>query len=493
MFEVRVFQGDEALQLPTYSPMEIEFVLTDTLPALNFYEYNRRAGEWAELGPIEAGATRLEYQTLGENADPRRRAPRQDCFLPFTVKSKAIGDTLKTYFDAMQLGLQLAQTPGALREFFKTGFVDFDKRWKQSSNYKNFQYAGTKYVGTVAYMQLLNNKDFYSVRLKPDQPKVDQSTKKVVFELMDVGNNHPELRALKDRKWSFNTQSGKLVRIHMFLSNWADARLEHKGGTQFKLTIKGREQYIDMDITAVLEGKEKAAAGETCNALFARYESALNRHRRSLDDSIGFARDNWAHFLAFSKLFMPADEQCMTLSEWVEHFESHCSEMQTRYDSLWNRPYSPATLQEIRLALGRLPVSPTLDPVTPAEPPPFVRILSVDGFGVFNCDQIERLGNALPLVASYVDERGEAIEAESLSLVDYSINSVLTFPPNQIAYNPDSRTALLLVAKNGKKYLLTAAEFAALSLKNKRSYTFSMRDISAQLRHVEDLRGLLSL
>lgn len=500
MFEVRVFQGNEELRLPTYKPLEIEFRLTDTLPNLNFYQFQTASGQWVDLGRIDASAPRLEYQTLNPNnpntGNAGRRPIRQDCFVPFVVKTEPIKDTLKTYFDAMQLGAQLAHSPGALTEFFNTGFVEFDKRWRQSNNYKNFQYAGTKYTGTSSYMNLLNNKEFYSVKLKPDQPKVDQNTKKVTFEIMDLGNNHPEIRTLKDRHWSFDTRSGTqkgLTRTHMFLSNWSDMRLEHKGGAQFRLTIKGRDQYIDMDITAELEGKEKANAAETYQNIQSRYESALNRHRRALDDSMAFARSNWGYFLAFSKVFMPAEEQCMTLKEWVTHFENNIQVMQMRYDSLWNRPYSSETQQWIRRCMSGLPISPTLDPVTPVEVPPFVRVLSVDGFGVFNCDQIERLGNAQPLIATYVDPSGNAIEAESLSLVDYSINSVLTFPPNQIAYNPQSKTALLVSAKDGKKYLLRAAQFAALPLKGKKNYTFQMEDVTAQLRSVDDLREMLRL
>ena len=167
--------------------------------------------------------------------------------------------------------------------------------------------------------------------------------------------------------------------------------------------------------------------------------------------------------------------------------------MQTRYDSLWQLPFNSNTLYMLKKAMGDLPISPTLQPATPIEVPAFVRILSVDGFGVFNCDQIERLGNALPLIAAYVDEKGQPIDAESLSLVDYSINSVLTFPPNQIAYNPASKTALILIAKNGNKYILRSSQFAALSLKNKKNYTFEMENITSQLKSVDVLREMLSL
>lgn len=492
MFEIRVFQGDEELTLPTFKPMEIQFVLTDTLPNLNFYEYSAENKQWTELGPLESTANTQEFQT--QTQAPQQREVRQDCFVPFTVKSKPIQDTLKTFFDAMQLGSQLAHTPGAFQELFQTGFIEFDHRWKRSNNYKNFQYAGTKYVGTVPAMELLNKKEYYGVKLKPDQPKVDKDTKKVTFELMDLGGTHPEFRALKDRHWSFDTREEKgLTRTFMFLSNWADARLEHKGGTQFKLTIKGRDKYVEMDITAILEGKEKAAPGETCEKLFSKYESALNRSRRQLDDSLAFARENWGYFLAFSKTFMPADEQCMTLKEWVAYFERNSQKMQLRYDSLWQLPYNSETLRLIKKAMGELPISPTLDPVTPVDVPAFVRVLTVDGFGVFNCDQIERLDKAVPLIATYVDENGQPIDPETLSLVDYSINSVLTFPPNQIAYSPGARTALVLAAKNGNKYILKAPQFAQLPLKNKKSYTFQMENVTSELKNVESLRNLLQL
>lgn len=491
MFEIRVFQGDTPLQLPTYKPMEIRFQLTDTLPNLNFYEYVTAKTEWRELGKINPNEPIQEYRTQNT---PDKKEVRQNCFVPFSVSTKPIKDTLKTFFDAMQLASGLAHRSGALTELYKTGFVTFDDRWKRSNNYKNYFYASAEYVGDISYLDILNNKQYYNIQLKTEQPKVDQNTKRVTFEIRDLGGKHPELRTLKDRIWSFNTRSekGGQTRIHMFLSNWTDARLEHKGGSQFKLTIKGREKYMEMDITGELTKKDKAE-GINFEDIYKRYESALNRRRRELDDSITFAHENWGYFLMFAKTLMPADEQCMSLGEWVQYFENNIYKMQSRYDSLWHSPFNSITLNMIKKAMGRLPISPTLDPVAPVDVPPFVRVLSVDGFGVFNCDQIQRLGNATQLIATYVDESGNAIEPESLSLVDYSINSVLTFPPNQIAYNPASRTALVLAAKNGSKYILRADAFAKLLLKNKKSFTFQMEDITAQLKSVDDLRKELSL
>ncbi|MCH2046041.1 MAG: hypothetical protein MK212_18140, partial [Saprospiraceae bacterium] len=257
--------------------------------------------------------------------------------------------------------------------------------------------------------------------------------------------------------------------------------------------LKSGADFTKMEITPVLEKDEKKEKISACQKMVKNYNRDLEKRRMVFNDSITYAQENWAYFLGFSKVLMPAKEKCMNLEEWADYFDAHLEEMHERYDSLFQLPASVGTRKMLSRAMGELPTPPTLEPVAPIESNPMVQKLAVNGFGVFNCDQIRRLENPKQLIAAYVDEQGNKIDPESLSLVDYELNSVLTFPPNQIAYNPKSKTALLLFDKKGNKYFLAAADFEALGIKNQRNYTFKMKNVTKEVTSVSALRNVLAL
>jgi hypothetical protein len=117
----------------------------------------------------------------------------------------------------------------------------------------------------------------------------------------------------------------------------------------------------------------------------------------------------------------------------------------------------------------------------------------LNGFGLFNNDQIMLLGTSKRILAYYEDEQGEAIDGKVLSMVDYNINGAMSFPPQIISFNPNAKNALLLFATNGKKYLLRAEAFKAAVQEEATSYTFVMEDVTQKVRTAKALKKELGL
>lgn len=127
--------------------------------------------------------------------------------------------------------------------------------------------------------------------------------------------------------------------------------------------------------------------------------------------------------------------------------------------------------------------------------PDIVKGLSVNRFGVYNCDQAYRLANAVKVNASYVDSKtGEILnDLQSLSLIDLSYIGAFSFDPRQFICNGKGRNALLLFSKNGDLYYMGEEKFKTLQLENDGEYTFRMTNISDKVKSTEDLQKLLNL
>lgn len=501
MFEIRAFKNDEPLELSQYAPMEIEFMLTDTIPGLHFYEFDREQDGWGDLGELDRTIGTNEFSSvLTSNKKKKQRA---DCFVPFVThhhtKKEGEGhtgelkDTLQEYFDGMHLGYLLAQSPGSLTELVNIGFIYSEERWKKGGSFKSHFYANTHYVGNGKHRKLQLNTDYYPIYVK-SETKISSKTKEVTFTLQDKSGEHPVLKILGDRKWTTSAKYKGMRRTYMFNRPWSDIVLEHKGGPNFKMTLKGHGKFVEMDVTAEIEKKEKKNKTEVYQRIASGSKSALTLRDRQLDDSIAYAERYWEPFLMFSKAFMPEDEQCMTLTEWAKHFDNNTDEMLVRYDSLWNQPYNTTTHMKISHAIQTLPVPPVLRPMSSPEVPDMVQKLSLDGFGIFNCDKVEEMEGSRQLTASYIDQDGNDIEPEALSIIDYTINGAITYPPYQITINPSSQNALFLTAKDGRRYLLTAEDYANIGITNNtRSCTFEMKEVTGDIHTVQDLRDLLAL
>ncbi len=126
--------------------------------------------------------------------------------------------------------------------------------------------------------------------------------------------------------------------------------------------------------------------------------------------------------------------------------------------------------------------------------PDIVRGLNVSSFGVYNCDQIYRVGQPVNIMATYKDEAGNIIkDLTVLSMIDLNYNGAFSFNPNQFMCSATGRNVLLLFTKEGKLYMLEEDGFKKMQITANGSYAFTMKDVTERIKGTKDLAGALGI
>jgi hypothetical protein len=124
--------------------------------------------------------------------------------------------------------------------------------------------------------------------------------------------------------------------------------------------------------------------------------------------------------------------------------------------------------------------------------PNLVKGLNSRKFGVYNCDQIYRIGKPKTLSPKYVDAAtGKEIEGKRVTCVlDLSYNGSFSFQPNNIRVNMKGQNVILLFTKDKRTYVLDTKDFD--KLKSKSNPVFAMTDMTSEFKSSADLRTYLA-
>lgn len=123
--------------------------------------------------------------------------------------------------------------------------------------------------------------------------------------------------------------------------------------------------------------------------------------------------------------------------------------------------------------------------------PDVVKGLNISTFGVYNCDQIYRVGNLTQIRASYTDEKGNKItDGQILSLIDLNYNGAFSFSPASFFCNAKANNVLLLFTRSKKMYMLEKGLFAKANIANGMC-TFKMTDVTARFQTSKQLWNYL--
>lgn len=125
--------------------------------------------------------------------------------------------------------------------------------------------------------------------------------------------------------------------------------------------------------------------------------------------------------------------------------------------------------------------------------PSVVKGLNSDEFGVYNCDQIYRVGNPIALTPTYLDESGrEIIDKHVACLIDLNYNGAFSFHPNNLLCNAEGKNVILLFTKNKDIYLFDQTQFATLDKSSHRP-SLKMVNVTDRVKSTEDLKNLLGI
>lgn len=126
--------------------------------------------------------------------------------------------------------------------------------------------------------------------------------------------------------------------------------------------------------------------------------------------------------------------------------------------------------------------------------PGLVRGLSSPSFGVYNCDQTDRIPNPIAFSPVYFD-KNSGVKIENLQVtcvIDLAINASLSYHPNHLFCNGDKNSKLLLFDNSRNIYLLHESDLASVDL-SQQQVELRMTNITSQVKNSNDLKRILEI
>ena len=126
-----------------------------------------------------------------------------------------------------------------------------------------------------------------------------------------------------------------------------------------------------------------------------------------------------------------------------------------------------------------------------------VYALRLTEFGIYNCDQIFRLGRDKEpdyVFAGYKTLEGSRIIPVSVSVMERSTRLFFTLPSaDKMLRVPGRRLDIIVTDRNGRNYHFPAEKYATQNLTDQRSCVFTVEDISDKTQTPRDWAELLEM
>ncbi|WP_341907984.1 hypothetical protein [Fluviicola taffensis] len=126
--------------------------------------------------------------------------------------------------------------------------------------------------------------------------------------------------------------------------------------------------------------------------------------------------------------------------------------------------------------------------------PNLVSGLNCEKFGVYNCDQIYQVANAISFSPKYLDAstQKEIKNQHILCLIDKGVNGSFSFDPKQIMCNAKGENIFLLFTEGREVYSIRSEKDKLIDL-NAKTPEFRMENITNQVKTSDDLKNYLAI
>lgn len=124
--------------------------------------------------------------------------------------------------------------------------------------------------------------------------------------------------------------------------------------------------------------------------------------------------------------------------------------------------------------------------------PELITGLSVNKFGVYNCDRMYSVPDQEFITAEYFDENMAPIsDPWVLSVININLKAAYSFDPRSFSIKRNGKTALVMFANSGKVYLLNSEKFRDQKKSVDGTTNLQMQEITSQVKTSQDLEKLL--
>jgi hypothetical protein len=452
MFEIIASQGKQELQLVPGKKIEMNFVSTSRDSTYNFYAFNDSTGNW-------------DYKTKPRTVTKATtiEAPTSNAMTMYRNLSRR----RQTYRDKT-----------TFRERFESPEFLYTVRFDPVSN-KNNRITYKKFFRSYGHSTRSLIRLYGAKKTKSGE---------IIFKIRSYPDAHPELSEFN----SVYFVSNENLSIQQFKAKYQrrkyfnDARIYQKG-QQVEIRLKGQGAQpfstIAADV-ATLDGNGKAHRLRSVNSIFRKYNRRLKNRGEEFDKIVRkgknyrdreFEVSNPDDFNLYafnaSQKYMTGNEKSMTQAEWM-----------TCYQQLVEK--EKQALNNSAATSGNL-----------------VNSLSLDGMGIYNCDQIQRLNDPVKIFADYHSPDASSIYPVATYIIDKKINAVLQydgyngFSADKIAFS-NSRNAenvMLAIKGDGSMAIYTTDEFKSKTFRNKRHFDFGVKEVNTTFTTVAELKKYIGL
>lgn len=483
MFEVRVHQYGEDLRMAPGREYDLRFASTAQLTDASLYYYNESDRQWryqpeAAFGDL-GEQNRLSQPPIVTEAEVvrnNRSAKAGDC-LPDLPLLPTKADPVVWVKDAVQTGLRLAE-----------GQLKMPVWFQRNSG--------------LTKEQVLNGLERGLIRIVRHRDQME------FFFPEDVNNVFTELKAFKDCYFfraadTLNSLTNSVIiksrngfpfdpnEYWQRISIYEEAGMCHfwlygeQGMSEFYAKLSGSTGNKNFDAEKVL----------------AEYQRLREERQKNFDELV----NSLQRFIQLAPAFQTAEEWCMTPENWLNYFDQNRAMMQKRYAALvkagltTNDSAALAAWNAWRNRLRELHFDRYEQANTVKKNQNGLEFaLKLTNFGLYNCDQIYRLGtDRAPdyIYSAYKTPDGRRVVPASVSIMERNSRMFFTLPSTEsVPRLPGRALDIVLTDAGGRCYYLPAANYARLDLAaNQRSNTFIVEDVTDKTQTPRDWAALLEM
>ncbi len=442
MFELNASANGEEVFLAPGKLVSMDFASVDARPSFNLYAYDDAGANWKELG--SAGAVRKE-RPMKDYRSKYSRAQR--LYSSLLVNSRVS-------YDSTRFASRFSST-----EHFYTHTVRGDKKKQRV------------WVGNKVYSRKL-------VRLSAIRKTKEGD---VLFSVRSYARLHPEMNAFYNMEWVAEgyTQTQQLRKEFSGKTGFSDIRIV-KNGDGFIMELKSYAGIYSLKVHPVQKtSKGVVTMKDNGRTRYKIYSSMLSIRERKFNKRLEDGALDYNEIVAND----PGQRRYLA---WVQSKHAmNRKETAMNFDA-WLAAYEEAIAAERKEVLEE-----------EASADGIIRSLQLDGFGIFNCDQVFRLKDPILVKANYQGKDAQRFAANRTYLVDDKINAVLTYTPNEdgtpVSFSPYSNNRLMAVNDDGTVVIYTPEQFRQDNFRDKSSHTFKMTEPDTKVSSVADVRKLLGL
>jgi hypothetical protein len=450
MFDIAASQNGKQVFLAKNKTLKMDFASSDDRTSFNFYELDEKKGTWTNKGktsvPVKIALEKRRKELFSSAVYE---------FLSFRRNKSSL-----VYYDTTRLE----------NRFRDTAYAHYLLKYPVMMKLINSEGIAERYTG--------ENKEENGIRLTRTR---SGRNGEIAFMLNLSYRSFPEMRAFAGKRWVVTDPESRSTFRSKYGSRnaFSDVRIE-PSGNGYELVLKSEKGFVVLHaypISPSLLKKKEHTAVNTSKAT-AQYRKSLARRCKSFNHdlvkSIKMNRkknkeaSEQTYWASLKREMIPAERQ-MGFVAW----QNYCNDMEKK---------------EKELVLN-----------SAADETTIIRSLQLDGMGVFNCDQIQRLSNPIVAHAKYQGTNGLAMKTTATYIIDNKINGVLRYDgylgysPSKIAYSAESDNLLITIREDGKVAYADKQSFRVETAKNSTKPDFVMADVDPAKMSVAEFRKVLGL